>query len=141
MGAHDALLLAHDDVSDAILPVSGTRKTLPRGAGWRGLLQALRTPGTLRADVESFSSGDRQPALAHSQSGMALVFVGGAPQEAIFDKLRHAWELLSALLSCEQASRAMAGELNTARSEMRQYAAQAEVLDETRLKLDETVRK
>jgi signal transduction histidine kinase/CheY-like chemotaxis protein len=67
--------------------------------------------------------------------------VGGDPKAAALEGLQPLWPMLGQLLACEQRSRASAGELRTARSEMRQYAAQAEVLDETRLKLDETVRK
>ncbi|MDQ3510713.1 MAG: hybrid sensor histidine kinase/response regulator, partial [Pseudomonadota bacterium] len=78
--------------------------------------------------------------LAHAEAGVALALVGGTPQAQVLEALLPVFPLLGAVLSCEQQSRAMTGELRTARSEMRQYAAQAQVLDETRLKLDETVR-
>ena len=139
-GAEDALLLVCDDDSASMLPVTGARQTLPRGAGWRGLLQALRTHGSVHAEVEALHGAGTQAVLAHSEAGMALVLVGGDPAAHVLDALQPVWALLAATLTCEQQSRAMAGELRTARSEMRQYAAQAQVLDETRLKLDETVR-
>ncbi len=139
-GAHEALLLVCDDDSASMLPVTGARQTLPRGAGWRGLLQTLRTPCTVQVEVEALHGEGTQVALAHSQAGVALVLVGGMPQLQVLEALQPVWALLGAALACEQQSRAMAGDLRTARSEMRQYAAQAMVLDETRLKLDETVR-
>ncbi len=139
-GAEDALLLVCDDDSASMLPVAGARQTLPRGSGWRGLLQALRTRGAMRADVEALHGAGTQVALAHSEAGLALVLVGGNPAVDVLEALQPVWALLAATLMCEQQSRAKAGELRTARSEMRQYAAQAQVLDETRLKLDETVR-
>ncbi len=139
-GAHEALLLVRDDDCSAMLPVAGARQTLPRGVGWRSLLQRLRDSGTVNAQVEALHGDGMQPALAHSDAGVALVLVGGDPDSQVVDGFTPIWALLGAALICEQQGRASAGELNTARSEMRQYAAQARVLDETRLKLDETVR-
>ena len=139
-GAQEVLLLARDDASDIMLPVAGSRQTLPRGEGWRGLLGALRTPGLLRTTVESLDGEGTQEALSYSDNGVALVMVGGAHGEEVITDLQPIWPLLGATLSGEQEQRAMAGELRTARSEMRQYAAQAQILDETRLTLDETIR-
>lgn len=139
-GAVDALLLVQDEASEAMLPAAGMRQTLPRGAAWRKLLHALRTPGQFRGDVEGLHAVGTQVALAHASAGMALVLVGGKPHAGLIDALQPAWVLLSASLSCEQRNRALAGELRTARSEIRQHAAQAEILNETRLVLDETVR-
>lgn len=139
-GADDALLLVHDEESDAMLPVLGARQTLPRGAGWRALLRTLRDPGISRSEVEALHGEGPQATLTHSDGGVALVLVGGSPSAHVLDALQPVWALLRATLACEQQSRACAGELRTARTEMRQYAAQAKVLDETRLKLDETAR-
>lgn len=139
-GAQDALMLVRDDASAAMLPAPGARQTLPRGTGWRGFLRALQSPGTVHAQVEALHGEGTQPALARSEGGVALVLVGGVPQEQILEGLQPIFALLGLVLSCEQQSRAMTGELQTARSEMRQHAAQARVLDDTRLKLDETVR-
>ena len=139
-GAEDALLLVRDEHSGAMLPVTGARQTLPRGAGWRGLLQALRETGTVQVAVEGLHGNGSQRATAHSDGRVALVLVGGTPEATVLDALHPAWALLGSALSYEQQSRAMAGELRTARTEMRQYAAQARMLDETRFKLDQTVR-
>ncbi len=139
-GANEALLLVRDHDTGAMLPVSGARQTLPAGAGWRGLLQSLREHGTFRTEVESLHGEGPQVALAHSEAGVALVLVGGAPRVQELDDLHPVLPLLGSALACEQQARAIAGDLRTAHSEMRQYAAQAKVLDETRLKLDETVR-
>ncbi|MDQ3618314.1 MAG: hybrid sensor histidine kinase/response regulator [Pseudomonadota bacterium] len=141
VGAQDALILVRDDVSGAMLPVPGARQTLPRGTGWRRLLQAMQSPGTVHAEVEALYGAGMQTVLAHSEAGVALALVGGTPQAQVLDALLPIFPLLGSVLSCEQQSRAMTGELRTAHSEMRQYAAQAQILDETRLKLDETVRK
>ena len=139
-GAHDALLLVRDKDSDAMLPVLGARQTLPRGPGWRALLHAVREPGLFRSEVEALHGAGAQAVLAHSDGGIALVLVGGSPNLVVLEALQPLWALLRTTLACEQHSRAIAGELRTARTEMRQYAAQAKVLDETRLKLDETAR-
>jgi signal transduction histidine kinase/ActR/RegA family two-component response regulator len=140
-GAQQALLLVGDDDGQVMLPAPGLRQTLPRGARWRALLHALWSGGTLRDEVEALGGGGLQVVLAHSEAGVALALVGGDPKAAALEGLQPLWPMLGQLLACEQRSRASAGELRTARSEMRQYAAQAQVLDETRLKLDETVRK
>ena len=138
--AHDALLLVWDEDSGVMLPAPGARQTLPRGPQWRRLLKTLATAGTVRGEVEALRGAGAQPVLAHSGAGVALVLVGGDPQPRLLEVLHPVWALLGQLLACEQHTRAMAGELRTARSEMRQYASQARVLDETRLKLDESVR-
>lgn len=139
--AQDALLLVRDEDSGVMLPVAGARQTLPRGPGWRGLLRQLSTPGTVRAEVEALDGSGTQAVLARSEAGVALVLVGGDPDPQLLEGLQPVWTLMGVMLTCEQQTRAMAGELRTARTEMRQYASQARVLDETRLKLDETVRK
>lgn len=140
-GAQHALLLVGDDDGRVMLPAPGLRQTLPRGARWRALLHELWSVGTVRGEVEALRGGGVQAVLAHSEAGVALALVGGEPMAHAIEGLQPLWPLLGQLLACEQRSRAAAGELRTARSEMRQYAAQAQVLDETRLKLDETVRK
>lgn len=140
-GAQDALLLVRDVDSGVMLPARGARQTLPRGQGWRRLLRQLSTPGTVRGEVEALDASGMQAVLARSEAGVALVLVGGDPQPQLLEALQPAWALLGAVLACEQQTRAMTGELRTARTEMRQYASQAKVLDDTRLKLDETVRK
>ncbi|GAA4862992.1 hybrid sensor histidine kinase/response regulator [Luteimonas vadosa] len=139
-GAEGGLLLARDDDTGVMLPVRGVRQTLPRGEGWRGLLQALRDAGTRRCEVEDLAGGGTQPVLAHSNGAVALVLVGGQPDPGALAPLEPLWELVAAAVAGEQRARALAGELRTARSEMRQFAAQAQTLDETRLKLDGTVR-
>ena len=140
-GARHALLLVGDDDGQVMLPAPGLRQTLPRGACWRALLHELWAGGTVRGEVEALHGDGMEAVLAHSGAGVALALVGGDPVESVLDGLRPLWPLMGQLLACEQRSRATAGELRTARSEMRQYAAQAQVLDETRFKLDETVRK
>ena len=140
-GARHALLLVGDDDGRVMLPAPGLRQTLPRGACWRALLHELWAGGTVRGEVEALRGGGMEAVLAHSGAGVALVLVGGDPVAGVLDDLQPIWPLLGQLLACEQRSRATAGELRTARSEMRQYAAQAQVLHETRFKLDETVRK
>jgi signal transduction histidine kinase/ActR/RegA family two-component response regulator len=140
-GAQHALLLVGDDDGQVMLPAPGLRQTLPRGARWRALLHELWSGGTFLREVEGLGGSGMQAVLAHSEAGLALALVGGDPKAGVLEGLQPLWRMLGQLLACEQRSRATAGELRTARSEMRQYAAQAHVLDETRLKLDETVRK
>jgi signal transduction histidine kinase/ActR/RegA family two-component response regulator len=139
-GAQAALLLAVDEDSGVMLPVVGQRQTLPRGEHWRGLLQALLQPGPYTGEVEALDGGGLQPALAQSSGAVALVLVGGHPDPAALAPMAPLWGLLASAVACEQRSRVLAGELRTARSEMRQFAAQAKTLDETRLKLDGTIR-
>ncbi len=139
-GAEHALLLVGDDDGQVMLPAPGLRQTLPRGRHWRDLLHRLWAGGTVQADVEPLHGSGLHTALAHSQHGVALVLLGGNPMPSVLDSLHPVWPMLGQLLGCEQRARAAMGELRTARSEMRQYAAQAQVLDETRLKLDQTVR-
>ncbi len=140
-GAQEALLLVRDDDSGAMLPVIGARQTLPGGAGWHALLHRLSEPGSVQVPVEALAGSGAQGALAYSDGQVALVLIGGTPVANVLDALHPVWSLLGSALSYEQQTRAMVGELRTARSEMRQYAAQALMLDETRLKLDQTVRK
>lgn len=139
-GAHAALLLVRDHDTGVMLPVMGARQTLPRGSGWRALLHALCESGQVVKPVESLDGDGTQIATAQSDGNIALVLVGGEPVVQVVEALQPLWALLGAALSCEQQSRALDGELRTARSEMRQYAAQAQVLDETRFKLDQTIR-
>lgn len=139
--AEQALLLVADEPGRVMLPAPGLRQTLPRGARWRELLHRLWDGGALRAEVEPLHGAGVQPVVAQSHGGVAIVLVGGDPDAAVLEGLQPLWPLLGQLLACEQCTRAAMGELRTARSEMRQYAAQAQVLDETRFKLDETVRK
>jgi signal transduction histidine kinase len=140
-GAEQALLLVGDEAGRVMLPAPGLRQTLPRGARWRKLLHRLWEGGTVRAEVEALRGTALQPVLSRSSDGVAIALVGGQPEAAVLEGLKPLWPMLGQLLACEQGARAAMGELRTARSEMRQYAAQAQVLDETRLKLDETVRK
>lgn len=139
-GADAALLLVHDADSGAMLPVAGVRQTLPAGAGWRRLLQALRGAGTVRDEVEALTGSGSQAVLAYSDGIVALVLVGGAPDATMLASLVPAWGLAGAALLFEQQQRALAGELRTTGGEMRQYAAQARTLDETRSRLDVTNR-
>ena len=127
--AEHALLLVGDDDGQVMLPAPGLRQTLPRGSRWRHLLHRLWAGGTVEDEVEALHGMGRQAVLAHSQDGVALVLVGGEPGAAILDGLRPLWPMLGQLLACEQRARAAVGELRSARSEMRQYAAQAQVLD------------
>jgi signal transduction histidine kinase/ActR/RegA family two-component response regulator len=105
------------------------------------LLHRLWEGGSMHAEVEALHGPGLQPVVARSSDGVAIVLLGGQPMDSVLEGLQPLWPLLGQLLDCEQCMRAAVGELRTARSEMRQYAAQAQVLDETRLKLDETVRK
>ncbi len=139
-GAEVALLLAIDADSGVMLPVAGVRQTLPRGDGWRSLLLSLRQPGASRCELEALSGDGMQPAVANSNGAVALVLVGGRPDAAALVPLEPLWALVAAAVAREQQSRALVGELRTARTEMRQFAAQAQTLDETRLTLDGTIR-
>lgn len=139
--ARHGLLLVADDEARVMLPAPGLRQTLPLGMHWSRLLQDLWCEGQIQGDVEALDGTGLQPVLARSEAGVALVFVGGTPDPSVIEGMQPLFPLLGRLLACEQGARAVAGELRTARSEMRQYAAQAQVLNETRLKLDDTVRK
>lgn len=139
LGAEHALVFLHDADADAMLPAPGRRKTLPGGAEWRDLLLQSRSAGLHRGAVPWAAGQPPSPAVACSENGLALVFVGGDIGNEDAELIRLMIPLLKAALAAQHSLLATAGELQAAQSEIRQAAALMQALDETRSQLDRSL--
>ena len=139
VGAQDLLVFLHDPVADAMLPAPGWRKTLPGGSEWRELLSLSRTNGVHRSMVPWEPDKPHVHAVGCADSGLTMLFIGGDVAESDSRLICSMLPLLKAALSAQHSLAAANGELDVARSEIRQASALMKVLDETRSKLDRSL--
>ena len=138
-GAQDLLVFLHDPVADTLLPAPGWRKTLPGGAEWRDLLVRSRADGAHQGLVPWEPGKPHVRAVGCAQSGVILLFVGGDVAESDSRLVCSMLPLLKAALSAQQGLATAVGELDVARSEIRQASALMKALDETRSQLDRSL--
>jgi signal transduction histidine kinase/CheY-like chemotaxis protein len=136
-GAEDLLVFVHDTDADALLPAPGWRKTLPGGADWRRFLASARDDGLHRGDLPWLGATRR--VLGCAAQGLAIVFIGGQVSDADAELVRSMAPMLKAALAAQQGLAVATGELQAARSEIRQAAALMKALDETRAQLDRSL--
>jgi signal transduction histidine kinase len=139
VGARDLLVFLHDPVADTMLPAPGWRKTLPGGAEWRELLSRSRCGGIHRGQVPWETGKPLAEAVGCAADGMSLLFVGGEVSEPDARLVCSMLPLLNAAFSAQHALAAANGELDVARSEIRQASALMKALDETRSQLDQSL--
>lgn len=139
LGAEHAIVFLLDADTEAMLPAPGWRKTLPGGNEWRDLLSQSRSPGVHRGAVPWNAGHPPSPAVACSGNGLALIFVGGDISNDDAELIRPMIPLLKAALAAQHVLLVTAGELQAARSEIRQAAALMQALDETRSQLDRSL--
>ena len=137
LGADELMVFLRDQDSDALLPAPGLRKTLPGGAAWHDFLARAKDDGVHRGDVP-WAGASRQIVGCAAQ-GLVLVFIGGTLRDADARLVCSMAPLLKAAVSAQQALVATTGELEAARSEIRQAAALMKALDETRTQLDRSL--
>jgi len=135
--ADDLLVFLHDADADALMPAPGWRKTLPGGAEWREFLIRAKGNGFHRGQVPW--TGQSRQVVGCTKAGLAIVFLGGKVSDDDARLLCSMAPLLKAAISAQQALAATAGELEAARSEIRQAAALMKALDETRADLDRSL--
>ena len=135
--ADDLLVFLHDADADALMPAPGWRKTLPGGAEWREFLIRAKGNGFHRGQVPW--TGQSRQVVGCTKTGLAIVFLGGKVSDDDARLLCSMAPLLKAAISAQQALAATAGELEAARTEIRQAAALMKALDETRADLDRSL--
>ena len=137
LGADELMVFLRDEDADALMPAPGWRKTLPGGAAWREFLARAKHDGFHRGEVP-WAGASRQIVGCAAQ-GLVLVFIGGTLRDADARLVCSMAPLLKAAVSAQQALAATTGELEAARSEIRQAAALMKALDETRTQLDRSL--
>jgi signal transduction histidine kinase/ActR/RegA family two-component response regulator len=137
LGSDELMVFLHDEEADALMPAPGWRKTLPGGAAWHEFLARAKDDGFHRGEVP-WAGASRQIVGCAAQ-GLVLVFIGGTLRDADARLVCSMAPLLKAAVSAQQALAATSGELEAARSEIRQAAALMKVLDETRTQLDRSL--
>ena len=138
-GADALVILVEDTEVRAFLPASGFA-TLPGGTGWRDLLVLVRHPGLHRGLV-CFPTRDLAvPALAFAAHGIALVFIGGAPDAAIIGELASITPLIASTLRAEHDALVARGDQRVALHHAREAAALAAALDGARSELEGALR-
>ena len=137
LGAEDVLVFLHDAEADALMPAPGWRKTLPGGAHWRDFLARGKADGFHRGELPW--TGQSRQVVGCAAQGLAIVFIGGKVSDADAKLLCSMTPLLKAAISTQQALAVATGELQAARSEIRQAAALMKALDETRAELDRSL--
>ena len=137
LGAEDLLVVLHDVDADALMPAPGWRKTLPGGAGWARFLDCAKRDGIHRGDLPWTGATCR--ILGCASQGLAIVFIGGEVSDADAALFCSMAPLLKAALAAQQGLASARGELEAAKSEIRQAAALMKALDETRAELDRSL--
>ncbi len=134
--AHELLLFVLDPQVGSLIPAAGFPKTLRGGPSWRTFLKAAGRPGRHVAEVDH-PVGHVRPALAStSADGLALVFLGGNPDEAKVAALMDGAPLLAALLHAENARRSAEGDATVARAMGWRASELATALDTARSELE-----
>lgn len=139
LGARELLVLSHDLEADVFLPVLGLRKTLPGGPQWRRFMAMLATPGTHLGEVPALGGDGTVTAVACVGERAALVLLGGRVADEDVRLLGSVLPLLAVTLGAQQAHAVAAGELESARYELRQSASLMKSLDEARMQVDRTL--
>jgi signal transduction histidine kinase len=139
MGADELLIFLRDPDAKAMLPAPGWRRTLPGGEAWRDLLGRIDQPGLHRSKVPWPGSPATQPVVACSDANLAILAIGGHVDEADARLVGLTIPLLHAALRAQHGLATAAGELQAARSEIRQATALMKALDETRAQLDRSL--
>lgn len=139
IGAEALVILTEDAAVDAYVPANGF-VTLPGGAGWRELLARARVRGLHRGVVGFPTAENPQTALAYADSGIVLVFAGGAPDPQTVADLALVTPLLASTLRAEQDAAAARGEQRVALAHAREVGALAAALDVARSELERTFR-
>jgi signal transduction histidine kinase/CheY-like chemotaxis protein len=137
LGSNDLMVFLHDEDADALMPAPGWRKTLPGGAEWHGFLVRAKEDGFHRGEVPW--AGASHQIVGCTAHGLVLVFIGGMLRDADAALVCSMAPLLKAAITAQQALAATTGELEAARSEIRQAAALMKALDETRTQLDRSL--
>jgi signal transduction histidine kinase/CheY-like chemotaxis protein len=131
------MVFLRDEDADALMPAPGWRKTLPGGAAWREFLGRAKDDGFHRGEVPW--AGTSHQIVGCAAQGLVLVFIGGTLRDDDARLVCSMAPLLKAAVSAQQALAATTGELEAARSEIRQAAALMKALDETRTQLDRSL--
>ncbi len=139
LGAQDMLVFLHDEDTDTMMPATGWRKTLPGGAQWRQLLAHCRKVGVHRGSVPWETDNANLQVVGCAADGLAIVLVGGVVADEDASLLCSMSPLLRATLLAQQRLAASTGELEAARSEIRQATTLMKSLDETRAQLDRSL--
>jgi signal transduction histidine kinase/CheY-like chemotaxis protein len=137
LGSDELMVFLHDEDADALMPAPGWRKTLPGGAAWHEFLARAKDDGFHRGEVPW--AGAARQIVGCAAQGLVVVFIGGTLRDADAQLVCSMAPLLKAAVSAQQALAATTGELEAARSEIRQAAALMKALDETRTQLDRSL--
>lgn len=137
VGAEDILVFLRDTEAGAHMPAPGWRKTLPGGTDWREFLARAGSDGVHRGTLPWV--GGFAHAVGCAARGLLIVFIGGQISDADARLVCSMAPLLRAAIAAQQSLASTAGELEAARSEIRQAAALMRSLDETRVELDRSL--
>ena len=101
LGVSRVLVFIRDPDVDAMLAAPGMAKTLRGGADWRAFLRRCLEPGRHEGDVD-LPAGSRSCALALVWGNIALVLIGGKPNQEELAAIEPLLPMLGAALGCEQ---------------------------------------
>jgi signal transduction histidine kinase/ActR/RegA family two-component response regulator len=132
VGATALLMLVHDELVDALVPAPGFAQTLPGGKAWQAFLARARHAGIHEGEVGYPTAALLVPAVAYSDAGIAIVFLGAQCDRTRIDQLRLLAPLLAAMLRSEQAAVVARGEQQNAEDRAREAQVLAQALDKAR---------
>lgn len=95
------LVLLRDSEVGAMLVAPGLDQTLHGGPAWRAFLRRCGDPGRHEGEAD-LPEGAPQPALALAWGNVALVLIGGQPDERELATIMPLLPMLGAALGCEQ---------------------------------------
>ncbi|HVF16885.1 MAG TPA: ATP-binding protein [Steroidobacteraceae bacterium] len=139
LGAVALLILVEDATVEAFVPAPGFPQTLAGGTAWREFLQCARQPGLHKGQVGYPTSQELMSAIACTDHGIMLVFVGEDCNSSGIDTLRNVMPLLASTLRAEHEALTARGELQVAQDHARHAETLARALDVARSEVERTV--
>jgi len=139
LGVVALLILVEDPIVEAFLPAPGFPQTMPGGAVWRDFLRAARDPGVYRGELGYPTAKQLVPAVAHTDHGIVLIFVGKECDSTLLESVTSVMPLLASTFRAEHATLVARGELKVAQDHARQAEILARALDAARAEVERTV--
>jgi signal transduction histidine kinase/CheY-like chemotaxis protein len=101
LGVRHLLVYVRDPVVESMIPAPGFPQTVRGGPAWRALLARCLSPGRHRAVVD-YPEGTTTEALVVVPGDVALVFVGGTPDDENLSLIETLLPMLAVALCAEQ---------------------------------------
>ena len=140
VGAEHLIFFVADEEIDVLIAARGFPQLLPGPAAWKPFLEEVRRSGRCDGQLPYPDIDKQCPCIGLGDGGIAVVFIGGSPDPAIFDGILRLLPLIGATFAAERIAINARGVTLLARNAVKGFQDQAKTLEQTRRIASEDLR-